>query len=74
MGLIFGGYLAIVHYLVNSKLEKLFVVVFVLLIFLILLSYVICRLYLVVEIFRCLYFLPPSAYVATWATNVPHVA
>jgi hypothetical protein len=38
------------------------------------LSYVVCRLFLVVEIFRCLYFLPPSAYIATWATNVPHIA
>jgi hypothetical protein len=37
-------------------------------------SYVVCRLFLVVEIFRCLCFLPPSAYTATWATNVPHVA
>jgi hypothetical protein len=37
-------------------------------------SYVVCRLFLVVEIFRCLCFLPPSAYIATWATNVPHVA
>jgi hypothetical protein len=37
-------------------------------------SYVVCRMFLVVEIFRCLCFLPPSAYIATWATNVPHVA
>jgi hypothetical protein len=36
--------------------------------------YVVCRLFLVVEVFRCLCFLPPSAYVATWAANVPHVA
>jgi hypothetical protein len=74
MGLIFGGYLAIAHYLFNSKLEKLFAIVFVFLLFLIPWVYVVCRLYLVVEIFRCLCFLPPSAYVATWATNVPHVA
>lgn len=38
------------------------------------LSYVVCRFFLVVEIFRSLCFLPPSAYIATWATNVPHVA
>jgi hypothetical protein len=38
------------------------------------LSYVVCRLFLVVETFRCLCFLPPSAYIATWATNVPHIA
>jgi hypothetical protein len=36
--------------------------------------YVVARLYLLVEIFRTLFFLPPSAYVSTWATNVPHVA
>jgi hypothetical protein len=46
----------------------------ILLLCLILASYVVCRLFLVVEVFRCLCFLPPSAYVATWATNVPHVA
>ncbi|KAE9381125.1 hypothetical protein N431DRAFT_476026 [Stipitochalara longipes BDJ] len=32
------------------------------------------RLFLLIEIFRTLFFLPPSAYVATWAANVPHVA
>jgi hypothetical protein len=36
--------------------------------------YVAARLYLVVEMFRTLCFLPPDAYVATWAVNVPHVA
>ncbi|KAF8859210.1 hypothetical protein BDZ45DRAFT_562078, partial [Acephala macrosclerotiorum] len=35
--------------------------------------YVLARLYLLVEIFRTLCFLPESAYVATWATNIPHV-
>jgi len=35
--------------------------------------YVLARLYLVVETFRTLCFLPPDAYIATWATNVPHV-
>jgi hypothetical protein len=36
--------------------------------------YVFARLALLLEIFRTLCFLPPSAFVATWATNVPHVA
>jgi hypothetical protein len=36
--------------------------------------YVAARLFLLVEIFRTLLFLPPSAYVSTWAANVPHVA
>jgi len=34
--------------------------------------YIIARLFLLVEVFRTLCFLPPSAYVATWAANVPH--
>jgi hypothetical protein len=36
--------------------------------------YIAGRLFLLMEIFRTLCFLPPSAYVATWATNIPHVA
>ena len=36
--------------------------------------YVLARLYLVAEAFRSLCFLPPDAYVATWATNIPHLA
>ena len=46
----------------------------ILLIELSLMLYVVARLYLLVEIFRTLFFLPPSAYISTWATNVPHVA
>jgi hypothetical protein len=42
--------------------------------FLFFVIYIVCRLFLVVEIFRCLCFLPPSAYISTWATNVPHVS
>jgi hypothetical protein len=38
-------------------------------------GYVVVRLFLIVETFRTLCFLPPSAYIATWASsNVPHVA
>jgi hypothetical protein len=36
--------------------------------------YIVARLFLLVEVFRTLCFLPPSAYVATWAGNVPHIA
>lgn len=36
--------------------------------------YFAARLFLLVEIFRSLCFLPPSAYITTWATNVPYVA
>jgi hypothetical protein len=36
--------------------------------------YALARLFLMVEIFRSLCFLPPDAYTATWATNIPHIA
>jgi hypothetical protein len=36
--------------------------------------YSLARLFLMAEIFRSLWFLPPDAYVATWVTNIPHVA
>ena len=36
--------------------------------------YVVARIFLVVEAFRTLCFLPPEAYIATWATNIPHVS
>jgi hypothetical protein len=79
MGLVFGGGIVILAYLSNKSLgyidEKYIIELLVPIAFLLLVvSYVVCRLFLVVEIFRCLCFLPPSAYVATWATNVPHVA
>ena len=35
--------------------------------------YVMARLFLLVEIFRTLYFLPPDAYISTWTTSIPHV-
>ena len=34
--------------------------------------YTIARLYLLVEIFRTLFFLPPEAFISTWSTNIPH--
>lgn len=37
-------------------------------------GYVFARLFMIVETFRTLFFLPPSAYIATWASNVPHIA
>jgi len=41
---------------------------------LVLLVYVLARLFLIVEIFRTLFFLPPSAFIATWVSSVPHVS
>ena len=36
--------------------------------------YLLARLYLLVEVFRTLCFLPPDAYISTWAANIPHIA
>ncbi|MCJ1372293.1 hypothetical protein MMC20_003516 [Loxospora ochrophaea] len=35
--------------------------------------YVLSRLFLLVEIFRSLCFLPPDAYISTWTANIPHL-
>jgi hypothetical protein len=35
--------------------------------------YILARLFLMIEIFRTLCFLPPYAYAATWASNIPHI-
>jgi hypothetical protein len=37
-------------------------------------GYFIARLYLLVGVFRSLFFLPPSAFVTTWTSQVPHVS
>lgn len=42
--------------------------------FLVILVYILARLFLIVELFRCLFFLPPSAFVSTWVSSVPHVS
>jgi hypothetical protein len=36
-------------------------------------AYCLCRLVILVEVFRTLYFLPPGAYITTWASNIPHI-
>lgn len=36
-------------------------------------AYLLARLYLLVEMFRTVAFLPPKAFTATWASNIPHV-
>ncbi|KAK4085540.1 uncharacterized protein Triagg1_530 [Trichoderma aggressivum f. europaeum] len=35
--------------------------------------YVIARIFIVVEMFRTLCFLPPGSYISTWTSNIPHV-
>lgn len=34
--------------------------------------YIVCRLYIIAEVFRSLFYLPPDAFVATWSSVVPH--
>ncbi|KAH8131360.1 hypothetical protein FP744_10003754 [Trichoderma asperellum] len=46
---------------------------FILAMFLLVL-YPIPRLFIIVEMFRTLYFLPPASFISTWPTNVPHLA
>jgi hypothetical protein len=72
MGLVFVGFTFLLRFI--DELFGCISDLFSLFFGLIPVSYVVCRLFLVVEVFRCLCFLPPSAYIATWATNVPHVA
>lgn len=36
-------------------------------------AYVVARLFLMFEVFRTLFFLPPGAFVATWSSSIPHV-
>lgn len=36
-------------------------------------AYVLARLFILVKIFRTLYFLPPRAYVTSWAVNYPYI-
>lgn len=77
MGLVFGVVIRILFSFNTGSSGYIYdtmVVIQFFSVFLIPLSYVVCRLFLVVETFRCLCFLPPSAYIATWATNVPHIA
>jgi hypothetical protein len=74
-GLGFAGFTILLGLAIDAWGNKhLLYIIFANLLFLIPAGYVVCRLFLVVEVFRCLCFLPPSAYIATWATNVPHVA
>jgi hypothetical protein len=66
MGLLSGGITVTVFFLEDvESLEYIVNLLYMILFFLLPASYMVCRLFLVVEIFRCLCFLPPSAYIAT---------
>lgn len=36
-------------------------------------TYCFSRLVLMIEMVRCLFYLPPAAFVTTWTTNIPHI-
>ncbi|KAL6818797.1 hypothetical protein GGI42DRAFT_310729 [Trichoderma sp. SZMC 28013] len=40
---------------------------------LIMVLYIVARLFIIVEMFRTLCFLPPGSYISTWTSNIPHV-
>lgn len=67
-----GGWIG--RYITNRKLESIGFGLTVGFFLVLVPLYIMSRLFLLVEIFRTLLFLPPSAYVSTWATNVPHIA
>lgn len=56
----------------SERLGGLVGAVEMLLIVLIVVLYILARLFLIIEIFRTLCFLPPGAYVTTWTSNVLH--
>ncbi|ETS01626.1 hypothetical protein M419DRAFT_80984 [Trichoderma reesei RUT C-30] len=66
-------YLAIFHLMLMGRLEEDSMLAIGLLLSFTLL-YVAARLFILVEMFRTLCFLPPGSYISTWTSNIPHVA
>ena len=64
---IFGPITSIIIYLIAVRDLPLAFIYFFLAFF-----YVIARLFILVETFRTLFYLPPLAYVSTWTANIPH--
>jgi hypothetical protein len=70
------GILCFIFAIVVAFLESNFPrieIVGVWMVYILLGSYVVGRLFILVEIFRTLCFLPQSAYTSTWASSLPHV-
>ena len=36
--------------------------------------YALCRIYIMIELFRSLAYLPPDAFISTWSTSIPHIS
>ncbi|KAK4070273.1 hypothetical protein Trihar35433_4740 [Trichoderma harzianum] len=67
----FSGFLDKIGNSLGEVLRKTFIgVMFVLPTLL----YVVARVFILVEMFRTLCFLPPRSYISTWTANIPHLA
>ena len=65
---IFGPIMLIILYIIAATDIEPLVLISPFLVF----FYVIARLFILVETFRTLFYLPPLAYVSTWTANIPH--
>ena len=65
---IFGPIMLIILYIIAATDIEPLVLISLFLVF----FYVIARLFILVETFRTLFYLPPLAYVSTWTANIPH--
>lgn len=61
------------EYLLHYRLYNTLVYVALFLVCLATFLYLVARLFILVEIFRTLFFLPAGSFVSTWASNIPHV-
>lgn len=58
----------------QGKYKRIHFGLFTAFLWLCMLSLVLARLFVIVEAFRSLYYLPQDAYFATWAANAPYIA
>jgi hypothetical protein len=57
----------------NSKSAHIFIKIFDTMMAVLLVPYIIARLYIMVELFRSLLFLEPKTFASTWSSNIPHL-
>ncbi|GKZ55575.1 hypothetical protein AnigIFM49718_000652 [Aspergillus niger] len=72
-----GTFIYSLLYLLFTVLYSLSTIIFVILLVILglvgMLAYIVARLFIVVEMFRTLAFLPSGAYVATWSSDIPNI-
>ncbi|OOF92536.1 hypothetical protein ASPCADRAFT_517912 [Aspergillus carbonarius ITEM 5010] len=69
----FGSAIILVCRLFFNSFFILFFFLLMILIYTCMIAYVLARLFIMVEMFRTLAFLPTGAYVATWASDIPNL-